>query len=163
MARRRGLVGPAGVLLGLSGLACGGLMADGPPSPAPTDQEGVPAPDAPSYPVVDQVVTDAFEVLDIDWQTGKAAIRHVYHLEDGFCATQASCTHVFAPLGRGKIVDGCRIRCPLHHAEFEIRTGEVHTWANFPPGIQLLNVVRSEKALKTYRAVVEDGEVVVEV
>ena len=35
--------------------------------------------------------------------------------------------------------------------------------ANFPPGIQLLNVVRSEKALKTYRAVVEDGEVVVEV
>jgi len=36
-------------------------------------------------------------------------------------------------------------------------------WANFPPGIQLLNVVRSEKALKTYRAVVEDGEVVVEV
>jgi len=87
----------------------------------------------------------------------------VYHLDDGFYATQASCTHVFAPLGRGKIVDGCRIRCPLHHAEFEIRTGEVHTWANFPPGIQLLNVVRSEKALKTYRAVVEDGEVVVEV
>ena len=40
---------------------------------------------------------------------------------------------------------------------------EVHNWANFPPGIQLLNVVRSEKALKTYRAVVEDGEVVVEV
>ena len=35
--------------------------------------------------------------------------------------------------------------------------------ANFPPGIQLLNVVRSEKALKTYRAVVEDGGVVVEV
>jgi len=63
----------------------------------------------------------------------------VYHLDDGFYATQASCTHVFAPLGRGKIVDGCRIRCPLHHAEFEIRTGEVHTWANFPPGIQLLN------------------------
>ena len=62
----------------------------------------------------------------------------VYHLEDGFHATQASCTHVFAPLGRGN-------------------------WANFPPGIQLLNVVRSEKALKTYRAVVEDGEVVVEV
>jgi 3-phenylpropionate/trans-cinnamate dioxygenase ferredoxin component len=23
-------------------------------------------------------------------------------------------------------------------------------WANFPPGIQLLNVVRGEKALKTY-------------
>lgn len=34
--------------------------------------------------------------------------------------------------------------------------------AGFPPGIQLLNVVRSEKALKTYSAVVEDGNVVVE-
>lgn len=87
----------------------------------------------------------------------------VYHLEDGFYATQSHCTHVFAPLGRGKIVDGRRVRCPLHRAEFDIRTGEVHEWANFPPGIQLLNVVRSEKALKTYDTVVEDGNVVVEV
>jgi 3-phenylpropionate/trans-cinnamate dioxygenase ferredoxin subunit len=86
----------------------------------------------------------------------------VYHLEDGFHATESHCTHIFAPLGRGEIVEGCRIRCPFHRAEFDIRTGEVHKWANFPPGIQLLNVVRSEKALKTYRAVVEDGAVVVE-
>lgn len=87
----------------------------------------------------------------------------VYHLEDGFYATQANCTHTFAPLGRGKIVDGCRVRCPLHRAEFDVRTGEVRKWANFPPGIQLLNVVRSEKALKTYPAAVEGGEVVVEI
>jgi 3-phenylpropionate/trans-cinnamate dioxygenase ferredoxin subunit len=38
----------------------------------------------------------------------------------------------------------------LHRARFDIRTGEVIDWANFPPGIQLLNVVRGEKALKTY-------------
>ena len=87
----------------------------------------------------------------------------VYHLEDGFHATQSHCTHVFAPLTRGKIVDGCRIRCPLHRAEFDIRTGDVDKWANFPPGIQLLNAVRGEKALKTYSVVVEDGNVVVEV
>ena len=48
-------------------------------------------------------------------------------------------------------------------AEFDIRRGEVDKWANFPPGIQLLNVVRSEKALKTYPAAVEDGNVVVDV
>ena len=30
----------------------------------------------------------------------------VYHLDDGFYATQSSCTHVFAPLAKGKIVDG---------------------------------------------------------
>jgi 3-phenylpropionate/trans-cinnamate dioxygenase ferredoxin component len=83
----------------------------------------------------------------------------VYHLEDGFFATQAGCTHVFAPLARGKILDGCKVQCPLHRARFDIRTGEVIDWANFPPGIQLLNVVRGEKALKTYRVTVKDGEV----
>lgn len=83
----------------------------------------------------------------------------VYHLKDGFYATQASCTHVFAPLARGKIVDGCKVQCPFHHARFDIRTGEVIDWANFPPGIQLLNIVRGEKALKTYKVSVRDGEV----
>ena len=51
------------------------------------------------------------------------------------------------------------------HAQVRVADVErvgVHNWANFPPGIQLLNVVRSEKALKTYRAAVEDGNVVVD-
>jgi 3-phenylpropionate/trans-cinnamate dioxygenase ferredoxin subunit len=87
----------------------------------------------------------------------------VYHLEDGFYATQSSCTHTFGPLVRGKIVDGCKIQCPLHRARFDIRTGEVVDWANFPPGIQLLNVVRSEKALRTYPVSVVKGEVRVKV
>ena len=42
--------------------------------------------------------------------------------------------------GTGKIVDGCKVQCPFHRARFDIRTGEVIDWANFPPGIQLLNV-----------------------
>jgi len=88
----------------------------------------------------------------------------VYHLDDGFYATQASCTHVFAPLARGKIVDGCRIQCPFHRARFDIRSGEVVDWANWPPGlVQMLNVVRSKKNLKTYPVSVRDGQVTVEV
>ena len=87
----------------------------------------------------------------------------VYHLDDGFFATQANCTHVLAPLARGRIVDGCRIQCPLHRAQFDIRSGEVVEWANFPPGVQLLNVVRGEKALKTYPVSVVKGEVRVEI
>jgi 3-phenylpropionate/trans-cinnamate dioxygenase ferredoxin subunit len=83
----------------------------------------------------------------------------VYHLQDGFYATQASCTHVFAPLAKGKILDGCKVQCPFHRARFDIRTGEVIDWANFPPGIQVFNIVRSEKALKTYKVSVRDGEV----
>lgn len=87
----------------------------------------------------------------------------VYRLVEGYYATQASCTHTFAPLARGKIVDGGQVQCPLHRARFDIRTGEVVRWANFPPGIQVLNIVRGEKALKTFAVDVEDGQVFVEV
>ena len=87
----------------------------------------------------------------------------VYRLTDGVYATQKGCTHMFAPLTRGKIIDGERIRCPLHRADFDIRTGEVCKWANFPPGIQLLNAIRSEKALRTYPASVDAGDIVVDV
>jgi len=49
----------------------------------------------------------------------------LYRLDDGFYATQHNCTHIFAPLARGKIVDGCQVQCPFHRARFDIRTGEV--------------------------------------
>ena len=87
----------------------------------------------------------------------------VYHLDDGFFATQASCTHLFGPLAKGRIVDGCKVQCPLHRARFDIRTGEVIDWANFPPGIQLLNAVRAQKALKTYKASVKGNQVRVKI
>lgn len=92
--------------------------------------------------------------------SGKSLL--LYRLEDGFYATQANCTHLFMPLKKGKIVDGCKVQCPFHRAQFDIRTGEVACWASFPPGIQLLNALRSEKALKTYPVNVVDGMVYVE-
>lgn len=87
----------------------------------------------------------------------------LYHLSDGFFATQASCTHTFAPLARGKLLEDCKVQCPLHRARFDIRTGAVLDWANFPPGIQLLNVVRGEKALQTYKVGIKAGQVRVNV
>jgi len=87
----------------------------------------------------------------------------LYRLEDGFHATQASCTHMFAPLVRGRIVDGCEIQCPFHRARFDVRTGEVIEWACFPPGIQALNFVRSQKALKTYKVTLKGDDVKVRI
>ena len=87
----------------------------------------------------------------------------LYHLSDGFFATQASCTHTFAPLARGKVLEDCKVQCPFHHARFDIRTGEVIDWANFPPGIQLLNAVRGKKSLKTYKVSVKAGAVKVKI
>ncbi len=86
----------------------------------------------------------------------------IFHLSDGFFATQARCTHIFGPMKKGKILEDKCVQCPLHRARFDIRTGEVVDWANFPPGVQLLNAVRSEKALKTWPVTVEAEELFVE-
>jgi 3-phenylpropionate/trans-cinnamate dioxygenase ferredoxin subunit len=87
----------------------------------------------------------------------------LFHLEDGFYATQSSCTHLFMPLKKGKIIDGCKVQCPFHRAHFDIRSGEVAKWADFPPGIQLINTMRKEKALQTYPVTVTDGKVLVDI
>ncbi len=87
----------------------------------------------------------------------------IYHIANGFYATQTNCTHTFGPLRMGKLVDGCKIQCPIHGAQFDVRSGEVVRWANFPPGIQLLNFLRSEKALRTYDVTVEGGQLFVDV
>ncbi len=88
----------------------------------------------------------------------------VYRLKDGYYATQSSCTHVFAPLAKGKIVDGTKIQCPFHRAKFDIKSGEVVEWACWPPGVvNVLNFVRGEKNLQTFPVRVKDGNVQVEV
>lgn len=97
---------------------------------------------------------------------GKKKVVHVngqkvliYHLKSGFFATQAHCTHAFWPLKGGKIVEGDKVQCPFHHALFDIKTGKVVHWANFPPGIQVLNVVRGEKKLKVYKVSSRKGKI----
>lgn len=87
----------------------------------------------------------------------------IFHLNDGFYATQSQCTHLFASLHKGKIVESDQIECPHHRTRFDIRTGEVVCWAHYPPGIQLLNFLLAKKALKTYPVAVEAGRVFVEV
>ncbi|MDH5299816.1 MAG: Rieske 2Fe-2S domain-containing protein [Gammaproteobacteria bacterium] len=84
------------------------------------------------------------------------------HLEDGFYATGAKCPHMSMPLEKGKLIDGQRIQCKFHHAEFDIKTGKACQWACFPPGIQLLNVIRGQKDLPTYALKIDDGRIYVE-
>jgi len=87
----------------------------------------------------------------------------VFHLEDGFFAIQSRCPHMFASLEKGTLVDGRIIQCRIHRAQFDVKTGKVIRWAHFPPGIQALNVLRSQKDLKTYPIKVDEKKVYVEI
>lgn len=86
----------------------------------------------------------------------------LFHLDTGFYATQAYCPHMLAPLKHGKLLEGSVLQCPFHRAQFDLTTGEVVRWANFPPGIQALNVLRAEKCLTTYPVVVEGDAIKVD-
>lgn len=48
----------------------------------------------------------------------------LYHLSGGeFHATDNVCTHEYALLSEGWLENGC-IECPLHAAQFDVRTGK---------------------------------------
>ena len=46
------------------------------------------------------------------------------NIDGAFYALRDVCGHRNAPLSRGKLI-GCLIECPLHFAQFDVRTGEL--------------------------------------
>lgn len=57
----------------------------------------------------------------------------VYHLSDGFFATDNVCSHARASLAEGMILDDHVIECPRHGSQFAIRTGTVISLPAFVP------------------------------
>jgi len=76
-------------------------------------------------------------------------ILAVYNLQGEFCVTDDSCTHGPGSMSEG-FVDGDVIECNFHQGRFNIRTGEVVG----PPCMV---------PIRTYKAIVEDGRVYIEV
>jgi len=73
----------------------------------------------------------------------------VYRTDGAYFATSNICTHSYARLCDGYL-DGTIIECPLHQAEFDIKTGEVLGGPTQTP-------------LKTYSTRVRDGWVEVDI
>ena len=58
------------------------------------------------------------------------------NVDGGFYALRDVCGHRNAPLSRGRL-EGCLIECPLHFAQFDIRTGACGRRTGFNPGSSL--------------------------
>jgi nitrite reductase/ring-hydroxylating ferredoxin subunit len=75
---------------------------------------------------------------------------------------QSSCPHMGGRLKDGRITPDGHIVCPLHHSEFDLRTGEVIAWTPWPPGVgALLGAIRERRQLAVFPTRVEDGAIFV--
>ena len=74
----------------------------------------------------------------------------LYRLNDGYYATEDTCSHAQASLAAGDIdLEECTIECPYHGSLFDVRSGRVLS-------------LPANKPLKTYLVKVIDDEVFVE-
>ncbi|HEY3368360.1 MAG TPA: bifunctional 3-phenylpropionate/cinnamic acid dioxygenase ferredoxin subunit [Symbiobacteriaceae bacterium] len=95
------------------------------------------------------------EISDIPEGTAKRVLvkRHpiaLYHIAGKFYATDDTCSHAEASLAEGTLQDGCKVACPLHGAQFDVRTGAALTMPAVTP-------------VETYRVSVEGTAIFVEV
>ncbi len=70
----------------------------------------------------------------------------LYRLNDGYYATEDTCSHAQASLAAGDIdLEECTVECPYHGSLFDIRTGHVLSLpANRPVKTYLVQVVDDE-------------------
>ncbi|HQT75674.1 MAG: ferredoxin [Rhodospirillales bacterium 20-64-7] len=68
-------------------------------------------------------VTEVAEGQCLGVRVGEKEVA-IYHLPGGeFAATDNVCSHEYALLSEGWLENGC-IECPLHAAQFDVRTGK---------------------------------------
>ena len=75
----------------------------------------------------------------------------LYRLNDGYYATDDTCSHAQASLAAGNIdLEECTIECPYHGSIFDVRSGKVLS-------------LPASRPLKTYPVTVVDDEVLVDI
>jgi 3-phenylpropionate/trans-cinnamate dioxygenase ferredoxin component len=80
-----------------------------------------------------------------------------------YYAVGNKCPHLGGDLSAGKL-EGTVIDCPRHHSQFDLATGEVKKWTNWPGPLRTLSeVAKKPQALKVHAVKVENGEIFVEI
>lgn len=67
--------------------------------------------------------TDAIDDDDVLGVEIDGARYALYNLDGNFYATDGICTHEYACLDDGLVIDGI-IECPLHQGRFDVRSGK---------------------------------------
>lgn len=75
-------------------------------------------------------------------------------------AVSNRCRHLFAPLGQGRVIDGC-LECPWHAARFDVRTGRMTRGPQgaFKPLAGVVKGTTGARPLKTYPVTLRDGAI----
>ena len=79
--------------------------------------------------------TDQIDMEDLIRFDHEGKTYAIYHIEDGFYATDGICTHEAVHLEEGIVMDD-EIECPMHQGIFNIKTGK----AMGPPYLRPANV-----------------------
>ena len=93
--------------------------------------------------------TDQIDMEDLIRFDHEGKTYAIYHIEDGFYATDGICTHEAVHLEEGIVMDD-EIECPMHQGIFNIKTGK----AMGPPVCI---------DLKTYQVKVEENKIYIEI
>jgi 3-phenylpropionate/trans-cinnamate dioxygenase ferredoxin component len=68
----------------------------------------------------------------------------VFNCEGTYLAVADTCSHEEASLSEGELLGGCCVECPLHGAQFDLRTGAALC-------------LPATRAVATYEVAVDDG------
>ena len=87
----------------------------------------------------------------------------VARIEGKYYASQNKCPHFGGDLSKGKL-EGTIVTCPLHGSQFDLSNGQVVRWLK---GSGLLSkvgkILKSPKQLTTYKVIVEDDKILIEI
>ena len=73
-----------------------------------------------------EIALDSFSASPVQTVEINGNVVAVFKVDNEFFAIQNRCSHAEASLSEGEVYD-CKVECPLHGAEFDLKTGEALT------------------------------------
>jgi 3-phenylpropionate/trans-cinnamate dioxygenase ferredoxin subunit len=83
----------------------------------------------------------------------------VARVGEDFLITDARCPHLGGHLARG-VLDGTVVTCPLHHSQYDLRSGAVLRWTDWTGmTLSVAKLARHPRPVRAYESKVEAGSV----